>query len=46
MILPHIDIISPTKAGDKLSVELATSHYHAGTCNSVVKDMVGEWHAF
>ena len=45
MILPHIDTTSLTKAGVRLSVELATSYYRAGTCNSVAKVMVGEWYA-
>ena len=46
MILPHIDIISPTKAGVKLPAELATSNYHVGIYNNIVNATVGEWHAF
>ena len=46
MILPHIDTTSLTKAGDKLSVKLAASNYHAGICNNIVNVTVGEWHAF
>lgn len=39
MLLSHFDTTSLTKVGDKLSVELDTSHFHAGSCNSFAKVM-------